>query len=60
MTTDDEVRTLPLAIALLREQGTGVRWHVVMAGNVILSLPVLALFAAAQRQIVRAVTARAV
>ncbi|MCC6554958.1 MAG: carbohydrate ABC transporter permease [Polyangiaceae bacterium] len=59
MTTDDEVRTLPLAIALLREQGTGVRWHVVMAGNVILSLPVLALFAAAQRQILRAVTARA-
>lgn len=59
MTTDDRVRTLPLAIALLREQGTGVRWHIVMAGNVILSLPVLALFAAAQRQILRAVTARA-
>ncbi|EYF05983.1 carbohydrate ABC transporter permease [Chondromyces apiculatus] len=58
MTTDDEVRTLPLAVALLREQGTGVRWHVVMAGNVILSLPVLALFAVAQRHILRAVTAR--
>lgn len=59
MTTDDKVRTLPLAIALLREQGTGVRWHIVMAGNVILSVPVLAVFAAAQRQILRAVTARA-
>ena len=59
MTTDDSVRTLPLAVALLREQGTGVRWHIVMAGNVILSLPVLAVFAAAQRQILRAVTARA-
>jgi sn-glycerol 3-phosphate transport system permease protein len=58
MTTDDNVRTLPLAVALLREQGTGVRWHIVMAGNVILSLPVLAVFAAAQRQILRAVTAR--
>jgi sn-glycerol 3-phosphate transport system permease protein len=58
MTTDDHVRTLPLAIALLREQGTGVRWHVVMAGNVILSAPVLAVFAIAQRHIVRAVTAR--
>ncbi len=58
MTTDDSVRTLPLAIALLREQGTGVRWHIVMAGNVILSLPVLALFALAQRRILRAVTAR--
>lgn len=59
MTTDDQVRTLPLAIALLREQGTGVRWHIVMAGNVILSLPVLALFALVQRQILNAVTARA-
>lgn len=58
MTTDDRVRTLPLAIALLREQGTGMRWHVVMAGNVILSLPVLAVFAAAQRQILRAVATR--
>ncbi|MDC0749103.1 carbohydrate ABC transporter permease [Polyangium mundeleinium] len=58
MTTDDDVRTLPLAVALLREQGTGVRWHIVMAGNVILSLPVLALFAAVQKQILRAVTAR--
>jgi len=59
MTTDDRVRTLPLAVALLREQGTGVRWHIVMAGNVLLSLPVLALFALAQRRILRAVTARA-
>jgi sn-glycerol 3-phosphate transport system permease protein len=58
MTTDDSVRTLPLGIALLREQGTGVRWHIVMAGNVILSLPVLALFAAAQKQLVRAVGGR--
>ena len=47
MTTDDAVRTLPLGVALLREQGTGVRWHIVMAGNVVLSAPVLALFAVA-------------
>ena len=58
MTTDDHVRTIPLAIALLREQGTGVRWHVVMAGNVLLSAPVLAVFAVIQRHLVRAVTAR--
>jgi sn-glycerol 3-phosphate transport system permease protein len=55
MTTDDSVRTLPLGVALLREQGTGVRWNVVMAGNVVLSLPVLALFAATQRHLVRGV-----
>ena len=58
MTTDDTVRTLPLGVALLREQGTGVRWHIVMAANVILSVPVLALFAVAQKQLVRAVGGR--
>lgn len=58
MTTDDAVRPLPLSIALLRESGTGIRWNVVMAGNVLLSLPVLALFAAAQRHIVRAASMR--
>jgi sn-glycerol 3-phosphate transport system permease protein len=56
MTTDDTVRTLPLGIALLREQGTGVRWHIVMAGNVVLSAPVLVLFAVVQKHLVRAVT----
>jgi sn-glycerol 3-phosphate transport system permease protein len=53
MTTGDRVRTLPLGVALLREQGTGVRWHIVMAGNVVLSVPVLALFAFAQKHLVR-------
>jgi sn-glycerol 3-phosphate transport system permease protein len=56
MTTDDAVRTLPLGVALLREQGTGVRWHIVMAANVILSAPVLAVFAVAQRHLLRAVS----
>jgi sn-glycerol 3-phosphate transport system permease protein len=55
MTTGDTVRTLPLGVALLREQGTGVRWHIVMAGNVVLSAPVLVLFAVAQRHLLRAV-----
>jgi sn-glycerol 3-phosphate transport system permease protein len=59
MTTDDAVRTLPLGVALLREQGTGVRWHIVMAANVILSAPVLAVFALAQRHLLRAVTQKA-
>jgi sn-glycerol 3-phosphate transport system permease protein len=57
MTTGDRVRTLPLGVALLREQGTGVRWHIVMAGNVVLSAPVIALFAVAQRHLLRAVRA---
>jgi sn-glycerol 3-phosphate transport system permease protein len=58
MTTDDSVRTLPLGVALLREQGTGVRWHIIMAGNVVLSAPVLLLFAIAQKHLVRAVSPR--
>jgi sn-glycerol 3-phosphate transport system permease protein len=58
MTTDDRIRTVPVGIALLREQGTGVRWHLVMAGNVILSAPTLVVFAIAQRHLVRAVVAR--
>jgi sn-glycerol 3-phosphate transport system permease protein len=58
MTTDDAVRTLPLGVALFREQGTGVRWHLVMAANVVLSLPALALFAVAQRHLLRAVAGR--
>ena len=57
MTTDDRVRTLPLWVALLREQGTGVRWHIVMAGNVVLSAPVLVLFAFVQKELLRAVRA---
>lgn len=58
MTTDDAVRTLPLGVALLREQGTGVRWHIVMAGNAVLSLPVLALFAVVQKHLTRSVAGR--
>lgn len=55
MTTDDAVRTLPLGVALLREQGTGVRWHIVMAANVLLSVPVLLLFGLTQKHLLRAV-----
>lgn len=55
MTTDDAVRTLPLGVALLREQGTGIRWNVMMAANVLLSLPPIAIFTLAQRQLLRAV-----
>jgi len=60
MTTDDTVRTLPLGIALLREQGTGVRWHIVMAGNVLLSVPALLVFALAQKHLLRAVTSKGI
>ncbi len=59
MTTDDRVRTLPLGIALLKEPGSGVRWNVLMAGNVLLSIPTLLLFAWLQRYLVPGVALKA-
>ena len=54
MTTNDTVRTLPIGIAKLREVEGGVAWNVLMAGNVILVIPILILFFVAQRQIIKA------
>ncbi|WP_209121380.1 carbohydrate ABC transporter permease [Alkalihalobacillus sp. BA299] len=54
MTTSDTSRTLPLGIAALRQVESGVSWNLLMAGNVILVLPILIAFFFAQRQIIRA------
>ena len=56
MTTNDAVRTLPIGVAMLREEGTGDRWHVIMAGSMFVVAPVLAVFIVAQRHIIRAFT----
>ena len=56
MTTSDAVRTLPIGVAMLREEGTGDRWHVIMAGSMFVVAPVLAVFIVAQRHIIRAFT----
>jgi sn-glycerol 3-phosphate transport system permease protein len=56
MTTTESVRTLPIGVAMLREEGTGARWHVIMAGSMFVVAPVLAVFAIAQRHIIRAFT----
>ena len=56
MTTDETVRTLPLGVALLREEGTGSRWHIIMAGNMFVVVPMILIFLAAQRHIIRAFT----
>ena len=53
MTTDETVRTLPLGVALLREEGTGSRWHIIMAGNMFVVVPMILTFLAAQRHIIR-------
>lgn len=54
MSTDDSVRTLAVGIAMLRETEGAASWNTLMAGNVILVLPILILFALAQRQIIQA------
>ena len=56
MTSDDAVRTLPVGVAMLREEGTGARWHIIMAGSMFVVAPVLLVFAVAQRHIIRAFT----
>lgn len=54
MTTNDTVRTLPLGIAQIRHVEGIVTWNVLMAGNMILVMPILIVFFLAQRQIIRA------
>jgi sn-glycerol 3-phosphate transport system permease protein len=56
MTTNESVRTLPLGVALLREEGTGARWHIIMAGNMFVLIPMVLAFLAAQRQFIRGLT----
>jgi ABC-type glycerol-3-phosphate transport system permease component len=58
MTNSSDRRTLPVLLALLggRDQ---VRWGVVMAGSVVATLPVVAVFWLARRQLSEAVTAGA-
>lgn len=56
LTTNDKVRTLPLGIAALRMIDVGISYHTVMAGNLILLLPIVVAFLAAQRQIISAFT----
>lgn len=54
MTTNESARTLPLGIAKIRETEGTVTWNVLMAANVMLAVPALLVFFAAQRQIIRA------
>jgi sn-glycerol 3-phosphate transport system permease protein len=56
MKTNGAVRTLPVGVAMLREEGTGDRWHVIMAGSMFVVAPVLAVVIVAQRHIIRAFT----
>ncbi|KMZ43818.1 MULTISPECIES: carbohydrate ABC transporter permease [Bacillales] len=54
MTNSDEVRTLPIGISSLHMSDGGTLWNVMMAGNMILILPILVVFFVAQRHIIKA------
>ncbi|MBD0379970.1 carbohydrate ABC transporter permease [Paenibacillus sedimenti] len=54
MTTTEAARTLPIGIAKIREVDGGTAWHILMAGNLILVIPILIVFFIAQRQIIKA------
>ncbi|WP_425434566.1 carbohydrate ABC transporter permease [Paenibacillus catalpae] len=54
MTTNETARTLPLGIAKIREVEGVATWNILMAGNLILVAPILAVFFLSQRQIIKA------
>jgi sn-glycerol 3-phosphate transport system permease protein len=54
LTNSDAVRTLPIGIAMLKDTEGNTVWNVIMAGNMILVLPILIVFFFAQRQIISA------
>nr|WP_193550831.1 carbohydrate ABC transporter permease [Salicibibacter kimchii] len=54
MTTSETARTLPVGITALMNVEGGVAYNIMMAGNMLLVVPVLIIFFFAQRQIIRA------
>lgn len=56
MTTTNEVQTLPVGITGLQNIEVGITQHYVMAGNILMILPVVIVFLIAQKQIIKAFT----
>lgn len=56
MTTNNDVRTLPVGITMLRRVDGMVNYPVMMAGNVLLVLPVIIAFLFANKHIIKAFT----
>ncbi|WP_072329800.1 MULTISPECIES: carbohydrate ABC transporter permease [unclassified Paenibacillus] len=54
MTDSAAVRPLTIGIAMLRETEGISNWHIIMAGNVVLVLPILLVYLFASKQIVKA------
>lgn len=54
MTTNEKVRTLSVGVTSLAVTEGSVSWHIIMAANVILVIPILILYLLAQKQIIGA------
>ncbi len=54
MTNDDKLRPFTVGIAMLKDAEGIVNWHVIMAGNTILVIPIIIIYIFASRQIVKA------
>ena len=51
MTSKEAFRTLPIGIALLKDSDNLQQWNVIMAGNLLLVLPMLGLYVGASKKI---------
>lgn len=56
MTNHDDFRTLPIGVAMMTDAEGGRIWNEMMAGNMLLILPVLVMYLVASKQIRRAFT----
>jgi len=60
MTDTAEVRPLPIAVAMLRDVEGALNWEIIMAGNVILVLPIVLIYLLASRKILEAFVYRGI
>lgn len=56
MTTNDMVRTLPVGVASLRNIETGINYDLLMASNIMLTIPIIVVYLFAHKQIIKAFT----
>jgi sn-glycerol 3-phosphate transport system permease protein len=49
-----EFKTLPLAVSMLKDIEGALNWEIIMAGNVVLVLPVIVVYFLANKQIIKA------
>lgn len=51
MTNTDAIRTLPIGVALLKSSEGITAWNVIMAGNIILILPIILVYIFANKKV---------